>query len=455
MVVRKRLIFWLVREYIRKSGKVILFSFLAGLIFFFIFLFISKFFSHLIPVYKKTIIGVSGAYTRDNFPPFVVEKISRGLTAVGSSGEVKPSVASSWKILDNGKTYVFHLKNDQYFSDGRKITSDLINYNFSDVKVERPDESTIIFKLKDSYSPFLITVSRPLFQHGWVGTGDYKIDDIKLNGDFIQSLTLSRVKDRFDITAYEFYPSVEALKYAYVLGEVNQAVGLDNPEFDNIPFGEFRNSVVTKKINRTKLVTLFYNNNDSVLSDKKARLALSYALPNDYSEGEKVFLPYSPDSIYYNKDLEEKKQNYAHAKLLLSAANTASESAQAAQKINLTIKTLPKYKALAEKIAKSFSNIEVDITIEEVSAIPTNFQMYLGDFILSKDPDQYPLWHSGHPRNITKYKNLRIDKLLEDGRKTDDLSSRRKIYSEFQKFIIEDVPASFLYFPMEYEVTRK
>lgn len=454
MVVRKRLIFWLIREYIRKSGKVILFSFLAGLIFFSIFLFTSKFTRDLIPVFKKSIIGVSGAYTRDNLPPFIVEKISKGLTAVEDSGEVKPSIASSWEILNNGKTYIFHLRKDQYLSDGRKITSDLINYNFSDVLVERPNESTIVYKLKDSYSPFLITVSRPLFQPGLIGAGEYKVNDIKLNGDFIQYLTLSRVKDRFDITTYEFYPSIEALKYAFVLGEVAQAVGLDNLVFDNISFASFGNSIITKKINYNKLVTLFYNNNDGVLSDKKVRLALSYALPNDYSEGEKVFLPYSTDSIYYNKSLEDKTQNYAHAKLLLSASNIASDSAEL-QKIKLSLKTLPKYKTLAKKIAENFSNIGIHISIEEVNTIPTDFQIYLGDFILSKDPDQYTLWHSDQPRNITKYKNLRIDKLLEDGRKTNDLNSRKAIYSEFQKFLIEDVPASFLYFPIEYDITRK
>ncbi len=454
MVVRKRLIFWLIRAYIRKSGRVIFFSFLAGLIFFFIFLIILRFYANLIPVYKINIIGVSGAYTKDNLPSFVVEKISRGLTAVDKSGEVKPSVASSWEILNNGKKYVFHLKNDQYFSDGRKITSELVNYNFSDVLVERPNALTVVFKLKESYSPFLITVSRPLFHAGLVGLGDYKIDDIKLNGDFVQSLTLSSVKNRFDITKYVFYPSIEALKYAYVLGEVTYAVGFDNLRFGNLSLEKFNNSVTSKKINYTKLVTLFYNNNDSILSDKKIRLALSYALPNDYSEGEKAFLPYSPASIYYNKSLEDKKQNYSHAKLLLSASSVASDSA-ALPKINLSIKTLPKYKTLAGKIKKSFSNIGVQISIEEVNSIPTNFQIYLGDFILSKDPDQYPLWHSDQPKNITKYKNLRIDKLLEDGRKINDLNSRRKIYSDFQKFLIDDVPASFLYFPAEYEISRK
>lgn len=455
MVVRKRLIFWLIRAYIRKSGKVIFFSFVAGLLIFFVLLISWRIFGKFIPVYKKTTIGVSGSYTKDNLPPFITEKISRGLTAVKKNGEIQPEIASSWEIFDNGKTYIFRLKKDQYFSDGKNITSDLVNYNFSDVRIERPDKYTVIFKLKDSYSPFLVTTSRPLFQPGFVGTGEYRIDDIKLNGDFIQSLTISQVKNRLDITTYYFYPSVVALKYAYVLGEIDLAIGVDSLDFGDTSYDKFRNTTVEKKINYNKLVTLFYNNNDNILSDKKVRLALSYALPNDYSEGKTAFLPYPPTSIYYNENLENKNQNYAHAKLLLSASSIASESAEILQKNKLTIKTLTKYKILAKKIAKNFSNIGFDTSVEEVVGIPADFQIYLGDFILSKDPDQYPLWHSGQPKNIIKYKNLRIDKLLEDGRKTNDSDSRKKIYDDFQKFLIEDVPASFLYFPIEYEMQRK
>jgi ABC-type transport system substrate-binding protein len=45
--------------------------------------------------------------------------------------------------------------------------------------------------------------------------------------------------------------------------------------------------------------------------------------------------------------------------------------------------------------------------------------------------------------------------LLEDGRRTSDVGERRIIYADFQKFLIEDVPASFLFFPYEYDISRK
>jgi peptide/nickel transport system substrate-binding protein len=452
IVFRRRLIFWLIKAYIKKSKKILLFSFLFGLIVFSTLLFGSRYFSKLIPTTKKVTIGVVGAYRQDNLPPVVVNYLSRGLTSVQEDGSIKPDLASSWDITDKGKTYTFHLKQNEYFRDGKEVTSDSIAYNFSDVTIEKPDKYTLVFKIKEIYSPFLVTVSRPVFKKGYVGVGNYQIEDIKLNGNFIQSMAIVSVKDKFDRKQFIFYPTEEALKTAFLLGEITEASGIDEDNLQSIPFDKFPNTKVTKGSTYSRLVALFFNTTDGVLSDEKIRLALSYAVPNDFKEGYRAHLPYSPKSIFYNTDVPEKEQDFEHAKLLLSSANTASDSAQ---KIFLTIKTLRKYKSTAESIAASWKNIGVETKIEEVDSIPDQFQIFLGDFNLAKDPDQYTLWHSEQPNNITKYKNLRIDKLLEDGRKTVNIEERKQIYADFQKYLVDDVPAIFLYFPTEYRLVRR
>ncbi|HLD01460.1 MAG TPA: hypothetical protein VJC10_01160, partial [Patescibacteria group bacterium] len=92
--------------------------------------------------------------------------------------------------------------------------------------------------------------------------------------------------------------------------------------------------------------------------------------------------------------------------------------------------------------------------IEEVDTLPPQYQVYLSDFSVPKDPDQYVLWHSTHVNNITFIDNQRIDKLLEDGRKTTDTNKRQEIYFDFQKYLLDESPASFLYFPYEFSVKR-
>jgi len=112
---------------------------------------------------------------------------------------------------------------------------------------------------------------------------------------------------------------------------------------------------------------------------------------------------------------------------------------------------------LAEEIKTSWQNIleiPVSITIEN----QPNFDDY--DTILTygaitKDPDQYLFWHSTQTNtNITKLNNPRIDKLLEEGRQTNDQIERKKIYQDFQTYLLEEVPAIFLYYPTTYTVTR-
>lgn len=448
IVFRRRLIFWLIKAYIKKAGKTIFLSFFLGLITFFLLVFASRYFAKYIPITKKVSIGISGAYTLDNLPPYIVKQISRGLTYVADDGSIKPDLASSWEVLKGGKVYIFHLRPNQYFSDRRKVTSDTINYDFSDVSIERPDKYTIVYKLKDAYAPFLITVSKPVLRGKFEGVGEYQIEDVKLNGNFIQSLTLSAVKNKFDTIHYLFYPSDEAVKMALLLGEVSNVKGLSSTILRQMTLSTFPNITITKQVNYSRLVTIFYNTSDSTLSDKKIRLGLSYALPNTFEEGQRNYLSYAPISIYFNKDLDGHKKDLDHAKLLLT-----SDDNQKPPSVKLTV--LRKYLSLGNLIADSWKKAGVHTNIEEVDSVPSHFQIFLGDFNLPRDPDQYSLWHSNQLNNITRYKNLRIDKLLEDGRKTVNTQQRRSIYLDFQKYLQEDEPASFLYFPYEYEVVRK
>lgn len=451
IIFRKRLVYWLIKAYLKKWGKVLFLSFVLGLAVFFALLFFSKSFFQRISIEQKSRIGIAGAYKIDTLPPIILSKLSRGLTTIAENGTPLPDIAASWQTQNEGKVYSFTLKKNIYFSDGTLLTADAVTYPFSDVEIKRPNASTIIFTLKDQYSPFLTTVAKPLFKGSLVGVGEYKIDKIELNGSFIKSVRLKSTKNKFKIEEYIFYPTEEALKVGFALGEVRTVYGLTNDIFGKTSFHTFPNIQTDKKINYKQLVTLFYHTADPELSDKKLRNALSYSLPDNFAYGQRAFLPYSPESIYYKSDMEERKQDFAHAKELLGNSSTASDSA----KVKLTIKTLSKYKQAAQEIVKAWSLVNIHAAIEEVDSIPSTFQLYLGDFSIPKDPDQYTLWHSKQINNITQFDNKRIDKLLEDGRKIVDIQQRQKIYFDFQKYLLDESPASFLYYPYEYNLTRK
>jgi peptide/nickel transport system substrate-binding protein len=452
-VIRKRLIFWLIKAYIKKSGKTILFSFLAGLIIFFAALFVGKYYSHIIPFSRTQNIGLVGAYTQDSLPDEITNKVSQGLTIVAPDGTIQPGLASSWDVLDNGKTYRFHLKKGVHFSDGQEVTSSTVNYNFSDVSELKPDKYTIIFKLKNSYAPFLVTVSKPLFDRGFSGVGDYRLGKINITSGFIQSLTLVPSRSDEATINYEFFPSEDAIRLAYLLGEVTEIDGISTSTTQSMNLHNFHNTQITKNPEYSQLVTLFFNNDDSTLSSKKLRLALMSATPTKFSEGQSAYLPYSPLSKYYNKNITPRTEDFVYAKSLLQPS-TSSLSGQVKPPSTLTIQTFARYQSVAQSIAKAWKNLGINTHIQIVDGMPNQYQVFLGDFSIPQDPDEYTLWHSLGPDNITHYKNLRIDDLLESGRETVDENKRKSIYDDFQKYLLDDAPAVFLYYPDEYTITR-
>lgn len=449
IILRHRFISWLILAYIKKWGRLVVLFFAIGLLAFFVSrLFLGGFIAK-IKLSNVETIGMIGAYIIEDLPSSILSKISRGLTKVSNDGTVGGDVASHWKIENNGKTYIFYLRRDIYFSDGKKLTSGDIRYNFADVAVERPDDFTIVYSLKDSYSPFLITVSKPIFKKRLIGVSDYQVKNIKLNGNFVETIDL--VSKRGDRVIYQFYPTQSALKIAFLLGEVSKITDMLDVGYRDTTFSSFENAKVDKKVNYKRLATLFYNTKDKLLSSKTLREALSYAIPDNFDEGERSFGPYPPFSFASSPGVA-RRQDLEHAKLLLDKGRDADE---VSDKALLTVETLPKYKDVAERIANAWKNLNIDTNVKTVDKIPQSFQIFLGEFNLPQDVDQYVLWHSDQRSNITHYVNLRVDKLLEDGRKEVDIEKRKNIYADFQKFIQSDPPASFLFFPYAYNVTRK
>lgn len=402
------------------------------------------------PFVQKETIGMVGHYNTDSLPEEVLRKISRGLTKTQKDGRVLPDIAEKWRTSSNGKAYALYLRKDMRFSDGTELTSDNLNYEFSEVSVIKPDKYTIVFNLKDVYSPFLVTLSRPVFKKGVTGLGDYKVKRMKFNGDFVESMELYSDKFKKALIYQMSYPTISSLKTAFVLGEVSKIVGLSDLSYKDTSFETFKNVKIEKKTNYDRLATLFYNTKDKVLSNKSLREGLGYSMPNNFSQGERNPSPLPYFSFASAEGVNSYNQDLEHAKVLIDKANTATDSSR----ISLALDTLPRYEDSAREIAKIWKDLGIDVKVQIVDKVPNVFQIFLGEFNVSADPDQYPLWHTNQISNITNYSNLRIDKILEDGRKELNIEKRKLIYADFQKYISLDPPASFLFFPYSFEVSR-
>ena len=176
-------------------------------------------------------------------------------------------------------------------------------------------------------------------------------------------------------------------------------------------------------------------------------MALIYAIDKSRWSN-RALGPIPPQSWAFNPDVKKYDYDLAKARDLLSKVESRPDS--------VTISTVPIYSSIAEQIKNDWEKIGLKTDISIGVDIPADFQMLLVAQATPTDPDQYHLWHStAAASNLTHLNNPRIDKLLEDGRKTYDLTARQKIYQDFQRFLVEEAVAAFLFYPQTHIVARR
>ncbi len=444
LLQKGRLIFLIVRELSHKYTKALALGFVSGLVlsfgFFRIFPIIRQ--QWFIPVDR---IGMVGDFTPATLPLGIQEYVSEGLTKVKPDGTLEPGLATSWTATDSAKTFIFTLRKDAVWHTGKQVTADDINYNIRNVSFSSIDQSTLRASLKAPYSAFPVVVAKPLFLNALVGFGQYRVSNIQLNGNSITYLKLVPAagavgRDR----EYRFYNTEAEAILAYKLGEVNELDDLSAPG-DLTNWGK---SSLTTEINYNRIISVYFNVTNPQLSDKAIRQALSYAIPYR-SDMTRAYSPISNISWAYSDNIKKYTYDMATAKKLFGNTEEGTSSA------HLTISTFAPYLSDAQSIAASWTSLGIATDVRVENSVPANYQVLLSAQDVPPDPDQYPLWHSTQTEtNITNYANVKIDKLLEDGRQEMDTSKRKTIYADFQRYLTEDVPAAFLYYAKSYTIIR-
>jgi len=433
--------YWVTKSFLARHNKIIVRT--TGIVLSLILIFLL--FSKYIPTFKTTTrLGRVGKYTIETFPVDIQLKISSGLVGVEGSGTILPKLAKSWEVQDAGKTYVFTLDNTLSWHDGSHLTPDDITYNFKDVEIGRGD-NTITYRLKEPFSPFFSAVARPILKKNKLGTGEFRMVKSVISSGVLQSLTLESETKRL---VYKFYPTETSSLTAYKLGEVDQLEGLS---FISDSLSQDTTNILTESNSSTNQQSvLFFNNNDAVLTSKSARQALSYAIQDKTFGKERSISPIDKSSWAYNSLVKTYDYDPEKAKSLF-AQDIQDPGSQ-----TLELKTMLQYLDIAESIATSWrETLGVKVDVKVVSSITSDYQILLTDFTSPIDPDQYTIWHSTQATNFTHFSNLKIDKLLEDGRRTSDQKLRKEIYQDFQRFLLEDCPAVFLFKSSTYSLSRK
>lgn len=436
---------WWLKSFFQKQKKLILSGSITGVIL----VILLRNVLPLLPQLKpKDKIGIVGQYTLNTLPQNISQSLGRGLFRLTGSGEVEPDLAQNWQVEDEETRYLVYLAPDLFWNDNTMIKSTDLVFDLPDVTINYPDEKTIEFQLTQPYSPFLSLLTRPVFKNKTVGAGDYSIKLISWQGQWLKHLRLAGPDKELD---YKFYPSNQAAWLGFKLGEVKRLENLIiNPLNEN-----WQKKVnLESRLNKQAYLGILFNLNDSALKNKSLRQALAYAIKTKSAAvSSRALSPISPDSWAYNPNVKPYEFNLQQAQDLF---DKFEEDSSPSGQLELTIGTSVSFLSLAETIAQDWQEmLKIKVNVKTVNSLEPDWQAILVAQEIPLDPDQHALWHSTQKSNITHYSDLKVDKLLEDGRQISDQAQRREIYQDFQRFIVEDSPAIFLSHPTTYTISRK
>ncbi len=391
---------------------------------------------------KETITeGVVGTYTRENLPIVVTSLLSAPLVKIDGQGFPKPNLIEPWQVSKEATKYTFRLKNNIKWLDSKEIVASDLEFPIPDTKTKLIDEKTFELILADSFSPLPTLLASPIFKKGYIGTGPYEIEKIETSQIFVKKIILKSMDNNLPKVIIKFYPNEKIAKNALRIGEIQGLMGVND-------ISEFKNEKPFKSVSKTnynRIVAIFYNTKDPVLSDRNFRLALSFGAPSIKGEKEaKTSIP--PHSFAFNKEVRDFLDNKDEAKEHFNKVKKGKDNL-------ITLTATSNLKDVGEKIVSEWKNLGINAVLRVESGIPQNFQMLLITQDIPVDPDQYSLWHSTQAKtNISGYNSQnqyspRVDKDLEDGRKSADIEIRKERYQDLQKVLLDDAPAAFLYFP--------
>ncbi len=408
------------------------------------------------------------------------------LLSRGDDLNVAPGLAERWEI-PNPLTYVFHIHTGAKFHDGRQLTSRDVKWTFDSLlqgkirstkaavykfvdRIEAPDESTVIFRMKEPDATLLWNLSdgaMGVVPYGSgdemtlhpIGSGPFKF----VSAETDREVVLERNDDYWGQKA-----KVVRVRFAVVPDETTEALELRKGSGDIAINSLTPDTVVAlarspnlavETGDGTRLAYLGFNLRDPILRDVRVRQAIAYVLDRrpmiEYlwrgeAQPARSILP--TQSWAYNGDVPAYQFDPAKARQLLDAAGY---SLVKGVRFHITMKTSTDANTRLMVAVMQQQLREVGIVLDirsfEFATFFSDvqhgaFQMYGLRWIGgNEDPDifEYAFHSSKFPPNGANrnyYSNPKVDALIDRARQEVDPALRKPLYTEVQRILAEDLP---------------
>jgi peptide/nickel transport system substrate-binding protein len=394
---------------------------------------------------------------------------------------IQPDLATSWDVPDP-LTYIFHLRHDVRFHDGRPLTSEDVAFTFRSIldgslrtpkvgtferiqSIETPDPYTVIFRLKEVFAPFLWNLSGGAigiipagsgadFARHPIGTGPFEFVEYIRD----QEVVLKRNEQYYGRKAaapmlrFKIIPEAVVVALELRKGSVDVALNVLTPDMNNVLKNDDNLRVIQAEGTNYRYIA--FNLRDPVFREVRVRQAIAYAIDRDAlinylwrGEAQAATGVLDSHNWAYTSDVRMYPHDPERAKALLKTSGR--------QQLSFTYRTTNETysSALAAVLQQQLRDVGINMEIRSnesatffADIVAGNFQMYSARWVGGNDdPDFFNLvFHSKmvpmKGANRGYYSNPRVDELIDFARSELDMEKRKRAYYEIQRIVSEELP---------------
>ena len=410
----------------------------------------------------------------------VYSNIYEGLIKVNSRGEFTPGLATKWEVSPDGKVYTFHLRKGVKFHNGEPFNAQVAKWNIERaknegttnphpeyfrgiVKIETPDDSTLVTTLKDVDALFIAHMSEGdavmLPAKGYedaksnpIGTGPFKFVNW-VRGDRVEMVRDAGYWNPelpyLDKVTFKFIGDASAQIAALKAGDIDVIGYIAAPEsaMEMSKDKRFKVSAGTT----TGEVIMSTNNKAKPFDNKLVRQAMAYAVDRQavvdlvmFGYGTPIGSHWSPSTPYYLDLTDKFSYNPEKAKELLAKAGYPDG-------FEATIKLPAIYsysKRAGEVIADMLGKVGIKLKIEIVEWgqwIERIFKKKEYQLTMIGHVEAWDIGIYANPKYYFQYDSQTFRDAYAKALKAPSEAEKAKWFGRCQELIAEDAVNGFLF----------
>jgi peptide/nickel transport system substrate-binding protein len=421
------------------------------------------------------------------------------LLAVDNDFNIKPDLAKSWTVENEGKRYAFILQEGVKFQDGTPFNAEAVKWNIEsrlDEKVRSAQRNqllpviasvevvsplVVVFNLNYPYPSLLSDLADRAgmmispaaaekygadYGQNPVGTGAFLLDEWEQG----TAVTLIRNPNYWredqpylDSVVFRTVPNVALGLQRISIGEIDMLAEITHSDVQNLVDTQ---TAVAMRYPAGRWWTMQCQVDKPPFDNPTLRRAIAHALDREqinnivFGGQGKVADGISAPGLWYTG---EQKPTFEYspdkARELLREAEWNMD-----EPIKVWVGSEPTYNKISQLVREQL--VAVGLKIEMAPIVQSEFYSKVVERVVNltpitwasrADPDghYYFIFHKNGTANSTGYNNPKVNVLLEQARSTLEREARKDFYLQVQQIVMQDLPVIPLVFNANYVVVSK